>query len=521
MSNKVPSVLLRETLPRIAADLAVIYLSMLLALGVSVAYQNELGGPRAATQILRELRGYYIQYFLLLAVVFPITFWVYGFYTHTRAYDRRTKTLSIVQGVGLGVMAFLTVSFLFFDHLTIGRSVALPFIFFAALGCSGTRLFKDFIEKKVFSGREDAVHSQPSAGEPRTLVIGGAGYIGSILVRELVARGKKVRVLDKLLYGAGPLREILDHPNVDFVAGDCRNISDVVSAMRGVTSLVHLAAIVGDPACEEDRQSALEVNYAATRMVLEIAKAQGVERFVFASSCSVYGASSYEVDESAETTPLSLYAQTKVDSERATLDAASESFHPTVLRFATVFGLGHRPRFDLVVNLLAAKAFQEGVITIYNGQQWRPFIHVRDAARAIVAVLDAPTALVEGEIFNAGDSNFNFTLTQIAEKIARAFPNTKIEHVDNNDRRDYRVSFNKIRSRLGFRCTITVDEGIAECIQAMSEKSVSDYREAQYHNVHAIRSSGKVTLNKRDIDTGVMAAFASPAGGEARRVSRP
>ena len=144
--------------------------------------------------------------------------------------------------------------------------------------------------------------------------------------------------------------------------------------MRGVESIVDLAAIVGDPACNQDRDTTLEVNYAATRMLIEIAKGHGICRLLFASSCSVYGATEALMDENAEVQPISLYGQTKVDSERALLEAQTDSFHPIILRYATVFGLGYRPRFDLVVNLLTAKARQEGVITVYNGRQWRPFV---------------------------------------------------------------------------------------------------------------------------------------------------
>src|SRR5262249_46220608 len=195
---------------------------------------------------------------------------------------------------------------------------------------------------------------------------------------------------------------VRNHPNFELIVGDCRNIQDVVKSMQRVDSVIHLAAIVGDPACEQDRASALEINYAATRMLVEVAKGHGVRRMLFASSCSVYGATEIEMDENSAVQPISLYGHTKVDSERALLEAASDTFHPSILRFATVFGLGYRPRFDLVVNLLTAKARQEGVITIYNGEQWRPFIHVRDLVEATVQVMEAPLALVGGQVLNVG-----------------------------------------------------------------------------------------------------------------------
>src|SRR5262249_51802996 len=153
-------------------------------------------------------------------------------------------------------------------------------------------------------------------------------------------------------------------------------------------------------------------------------------------------------NEESEVCPVSFYGQTKVDSERALLESRTDSFHPTILRFATVFGLSHRPRFDLVVNLLSAKAAQDGVITIYNGQQWRPFIHVRDLVEAVALVLEAPARLVAGQILNVGDANMNYTLSDVARVVRQIFPATRVEHVANSDRRNYRVSFRKIESTL-------------------------------------------------------------------------
>ena len=152
------------------------------------------------------------------------------------------------------------------------------------------------------------------------LVVGGAGYIGSLLVERLLEKGYRVRVLDSLLYGDEALRPVRHHRDFELIVGDCRNIQDVVRAVRGMESIIHLAAIVGDPACDQDHASALETNYAATRMLIEIAKGHGVSRVLFASSCSVYGATDIEMDENAAVPPISLYGQTKVDSERALLN---------------------------------------------------------------------------------------------------------------------------------------------------------------------------------------------------------
>jgi nucleoside-diphosphate-sugar epimerase len=334
------------------------------------------------------------------------------------------------------------------------------------------------------------------AGSGSILVLGGAGYVGSILVRRLLEAGKSVRVLDSLLYGGESVRDLIAHPRFELVVGDCRNIQSVVSAMRGAGALIHLAGIVGDPACEQDPDAALEINYAATRMLIDAAKRRGISRFIFASSCSVYGATEYLAAENCELRPVSLYARTKADSEQALQDAASASFGPVILRFGTVFGLSWRPRFDLVVNRLAAQACQESRITIHNGEQWRPFLHVRDVSEAILAVLNAPMRQAAAQIYNVGDSRMNYTLRQVAEKVLEHFPGTRAEYIETADKRNYRVAFEKIRRDLGFRCIVSLDEGIAEIRRAFESGMISDYNNVRHHNQRFLKESGTLAIEK-------------------------
>jgi nucleoside-diphosphate-sugar epimerase len=338
-------------------------------------------------------------------------------------------------------------------------------------------------------------------------VIGGAGYIGCWLVRRLLEEGHHVRVLDSAVYGLEPIQDLLEHPRLEYHNGDCRNIQDVVKAMRGVSNVVHLAAIVGDPACEVDRKTTIEINYAATRMLVEIAKGNGVEKLLFASSCSVYGATDELMDENSEVAPISLYGETKQASERALLEAAEDGFHPVLMRFATVFGLTQRPRFDLVVNLLSAKASQEGMITIYNGQQWRPFIHVKDLSEAMLLLLEAPLDSVSGQVFNVGDNRLNCTLSNLAEVIQEVFPETRVERVENADQRNYRVDFSKIEKRVGFRCSYSLKEGVREIKAALESSQIASYRNIRFNNLTFLRESG-APGNKSDLDREIMAAFA-------------
>ena len=495
----------QEALPRMAADFIIVHLSMIGALGVSVVGQTAMGNPGAARELTSEFAHYYTAFFWLLSPVFPLVFLLNGFYTHTRRHAGSRKAWLIVRGVGMAVMVFLGINVLLFGNSIVGRGIAIPFALLAGFGLASARLLKASFEEYFEVRQKNDLSMTNERG--LVLVIGGAGYIGSLLVERLLKTGYQVRVQDSLLYGDEALRAVKDHPGFELMLGDCRNTQDVVKAMHGVESVIDLAAIVGDPACDQNREAALEINYAATRMLIEIAKGHGVRRFLFASSCSVYGATENEVDENATTRPISLYGQTKVDSEQILLDARSDTFHPTILRFATVFGLSYRPRFDLVVNLLTAKARQEGVITIYNGQQWRPFIHVRDLGEAILSVLDAPVGLVSGEVFNVGDARLNHTLSQVAAIVRDEFPSVRVEHVENSDRRNYRVSFQKLYKRTGFQARCTLRDGVRELNKAFDCGLITDYKNLKYNNQRYLKIAGSPE-HKDEFDGLVMAAHA-------------
>lgn len=466
------------------------------------------------------LAHYYFHTFLPISLVFPVVHSLFGLYTRLRGYTLGYKLRLAALSASVASMLVVFVSLLL-SRAILPRIAAVIFAMGAIGAAVGVRWLKDWLfHRESESASEQMALSSPLviATEDKldsVLVVGGAGYIGSIVIAKLLERGCRVRLLDSLVYGNQAIEPLLAHPRLDFILGDSRNIQDVVRAMSGVSNVIHLAAIVGDPACAEDKANAFQINYAATRMLLEIAQGQGIERFLFASSCSVYGASDSVTDERSETQPISLYAETKLQSERVLLDARSRSFHPTVLRFATVFGLAPRPRFDLVVNLLTAKAMQDGVITVYNGDQWRPFIHVHDVAAAVVDVFAAPLASVTGEIFNVGDDTLNFTLGQVAEKIREHIPHTRVEYVENADRRNYRVSFKKIRDCIGYTAKISLDDGILEIKRAFERGEIQNYRLPFYSNVSYLKERGHVEA-KSELDVKVMAAF---AGAGSRQVA--
>ena len=332
---------------------------------------------------------------------------------------------------------------------------------------------------------------RPKGDENRFLVVGGCGYIGSVLVEMLLARGKQVLVLDAMHFGDEPLARVADDPNLSIIKEDFRHVEALTRAMEGVGSVIHLGGLVGDPACAVDPDLTIDMNLTATKLVGEIAKACGVRRFIFASSCSVYGACDDIVDERSSFNPQSLYAQTKVASEAVLMPLSDEDFAVTCLRFATVYGTSGRIRFDLVVNLLCAKAVRDGQITVFGPDQWRPFVHVEDVARAIDITLQAPVDVVAGDVFNVGSDSQNYTLGQAAEMIRRQVPSAEII-VDETftDTRNYRVSFDKIKNRLGFEPAWSLERGISQVVGIVRSNRVGHYSLPTYSNVLRLKERG-------------------------------
>jgi len=224
--------------------------------------------------------------------------------------------------------------------------------------------------------------------------------------------------------------------------------------------------------------------------VADVCKGYGVSRLVFASTCSVYGSNDAIVNEESDLNPVSLYAATKIDSERILVEARSDRFHPTILRLGTAFGWSHRPRFDLVVNLLSAKAAIEKKVVIYNEEQWRPFVHVNDIAHAFCLMLDAPVTKVSGETFNVGSEAMNHHLGDVGRAIGRLVPGVTIVRESNEDVRNYRVSFAKIYERLGFVCDTGLDAGILEIQEQLTAAGIEDYGRPVYHNHKSVEQTG-------------------------------
>lgn len=321
----------------------------------------------------------------------------------------------------------------------------------------------------------------------KVLITGGAGYIGSTLAPLLLAAGHDVRVLDRLAFGGDTLLGSWCEPGFEFIHGDILDIETVRAALRGRDAVVHLAAVVGDPACSREPALARATNLDASTGLIEQSIRAGVKRFIFASTCSNYGKMkdpSQFVDENSELSPVSLYAETKVAVEKALLQTGKrEGWCATPLRFATVYGVSPRMRFDLTVNEFTMELLTRKNLKVFGEQFWRPYIHVRDVARAIHLVLGSPEHLVGGRVFNIGATDQNYQKQQLVELIRPYAPDAVIEYVHRSeDPRDYRVSFGRVTDELGFRITRTVPQGIEEIVRLVRENVIRNFDETKYRN---------------------------------------
>jgi len=320
--------------------------------------------------------------------------------------------------------------------------------------------------------------------EKRILITGGAGYIGSILVQLLLKAGYKVIILDKLMHGIDPLRNLLKNPppNLSIIIGDIQNKDDVQRALENIYAVIHLAAIVGDPACAADSELAVNVNFNATVRLADMCKKRKIKRFIFASTCSVYGSGKKDIlTEDSEVNPISLYAETRLYGERGILSLADKNFAPVLLRLGTIFGLSPRMRFDIIVNYLTQKAVRKENISIFGGEQWRPLLHVSDAARAFQIAMESPLEKINKQIFNTGLTNLQ--VKEIGNILKKNIPDAKIQILNKfEDQRSYNVSFEKIQKTLNFKAKNTIDMGIKEIVDALQKGIIKDPTDIKYYN---------------------------------------
>ena len=323
----------------------------------------------------------------------------------------------------------------------------------------------------------------------KILVTGGAGYVGSILLRKLISHNYHVVCIDNLRFTGESLLDIWQHPHFFFHHCDITDYNEINKVFNKykIFAVIHLAAIVGDPACKREPELAKKINGDASNFLLEKSIQNQVERFIFASTCSNYGKMKETdgyVNENSHLAPVSLYARLKVDFENKILSEKQSSFYPTILRFATVYGLSHRMRFDLTVNEFTKELSLGRELIVFGEQFWRPYCHVLDFSNAMLTVLNTPKEKVAYEVFNVGSTQENYTKSMIVEELVKQIPNSRIKFVvKEEDPRDYRVDFSKIQQNLNFSISKTVPEGIQEIHQVIQSKVIGHPDNQKYYNI--------------------------------------
>lgn len=328
------------------------------------------------------------------------------------------------------------------------------------------------------------------------LITGGAGYIGSLLTSELLRQNYRVTLLDSLLFGGESILPFMSHPNFHFLKSDVtepRAIRDAVKKDWGKPdAVVHLAGIVGFPACQAvGKQVAWMYNVEATKLVYGQAADLGVERFVFASTYSNYGLSEdgNPVTEETPLNPQSLYAETKIAAEEYLLAQKDATCAPLLFRFATLYGVSPRTRFDLIVNQFVLEAFTKRQLIIYQRGYSRSFVHIRDVVRGVIMGLEAEQSKIRGQVFNLGTEKGNYSKNDIVGFVLRRMPETIVEYKDltfGGDMRDISVSFEKVRRILGFETSLTVDDGVREVLFALKTGLIKDPTDDRYRNAQFI-----------------------------------
>lgn len=312
----------------------------------------------------------------------------------------------------------------------------------------------------------------------KVLVTGAGGYVGSLLVPRLLEAGYQVVALDKYIFGDPPASA----PSLRVVQCDVAHIDPHM--LDGIDAIVHLAAFSNDPSCELDENLTVQVNHEATVRLAKAAKERGVGQFIFASSCSVYGASNGEAStESSPLKPISLYAKCKAESEKELRQLSDDEFHTTMLRKATLFGLSPRMRFDLVVNIMSLHALTKGKLTVHGGgTQWRPLLHVSDAADAYITCLQKGKETPNGQAYNLVTENTR--IIDLARYIAERVPGTQLEIEGYSaDSRDYNVDGGEFTRRFGFVPNYDIARGVNEIIKAIDSQQFEDHDNPVYHTV--------------------------------------
>ena len=326
---------------------------------------------------------------------------------------------------------------------------------------------------------------------PKILIVGGAGFIGTVLASKLLEKNYHVTILDKLLYDNEIIKKnFSNNKNLKFILGDVCDLNTQIKVIKEIDVVVYLAEIVGDPACSAKPEDALKTNYLSVLSFANLCSYLAIEKFIYTSSCSVYGLDKNNnlLNEKSNLNPVSHYARIKIMSEKALLTSANNYFKPTIVRLGTVFGPSKRMRFDLVVNTMSKFAFFKNKIDVYGGNQLRPNIHVEDVADGIISIIKAKKKNVENEIFNLSNDKLNLEIIQIAKKVKRTFKNANLNIIKTSiDPRNYKVTSNKIKNKTGFVARKSIENALKEMKNMFKFKKIKNPNNKKYNNFLSLK----------------------------------
>jgi len=327
----------------------------------------------------------------------------------------------------------------------------------------------------------------------KVLLVGGAGYVGSVLTEELLERGYSVKIVDRLYFGDYGLREFRDR--VELIVEDMRSVGP--EAFEGVSAVINIGGLSNDPTAEFNPKANHEMNTDATVTLARLCKEAGVQRYVLASTCSIYdkGVGDDEQDmlqdEEADVVSRSAYSSSKLEAEKLLLEMVDGDFCPVLLRKGTIFGFSPRMRYDLVVNTFVKDALTKGKLVLhYGGEMWRPLISVRDVARAYIASIEAPAEKVRGEIFNISSENMRISELALRTKEALSQLNIQVDIepvYSYKGVRSYRVETTKMEKVLGIKPKVTIEESVVTIVEKIKEYNYMDFENPRYYNINWMR----------------------------------
>ena len=325
----------------------------------------------------------------------------------------------------------------------------------------------------------------------RVLVTGGAGYVGSMLVPNLLKRGYNITVLDTFWFWKSikqfeKLFGVSNHPNLRIIKGDLRNKYDIRKSLKNVDSVIHLACISNDPSSELDPKFTHSVNYHGSINLIDLSKKIGVKRFIYASTSSVYGIKKEKnVTEDLDLEPITQYSRLKVEIEHYLMHRLEGKFKGVIIRPSTICGYSPRQRLDVVVNILTNLAINNGKITVFGGGQLRPNIHIKDMVRLYQLLLEVPIDKINKKIYNAGYENLK--VLEIANLVREVVGNVDIEIKETDDPRSYHICSDKIKNELGFKAKHTVEEAIIELKNAFANGVINNVDDDFYYNIRRMK----------------------------------